>query len=168
LLALTLALAGQMLQLAGLATSPDEGERQAQAALDSGTAAERFARMVAGLGGPRDVLTAKNATGPQAPVQLPLLAARDGRVGAMDTRAIGLAIVALGGGRARADAVIDPRVGISDLLPIGAPVVRHQPLAVVHAADEDSAVAAMRSIAAAIRIADTAEPPTLVHAVIAQ
>ena len=166
LLALTLALAGQMLHLAGLTASSAEGERQAQRALDGGAAAERFTRMVAGLGGPRDVLAADGARLPQAPVQRPLLAACDGVVGAMDTRAIGLAVVALGGGRSRADAPIDPRVGLTGLLAIGAPVVRHQPLAVVHAADEDSASAALRTLAAAIKIADTAEVPTLVHAVV--
>ncbi len=162
LLALTLALAAQMLNLAGLADSVAEGERLARRALDSGAAAERFARMVAALGGPRDVLT--DAALPTAPLRIRLLAARAGVVAAMDTRAIGLAVVALGGGRARARDPIDLRVGFSELLPIGAQVERHQPLAVVHAASDAAAEAALHDLAAAMTIADTATTTPVVHA----
>jgi len=104
LLELTLALAGQLLQLGGLAADAVEGQRQARAALDSGAAAQRFARMVAALGGPRDVLERDATLLPSAPVRRPLPAPRDGSVTAMDTRAIALATVALGAGRARAGA----------------------------------------------------------------
>ena len=115
LLEVTLALAGHLLQQGGLAASPADGEQRARAALDSGAAAERFARMVAALGGPRDVLARGGALLPRAPVQRPLPSPRDGVVAAMDTRAIGLAVIALGGGRARAGDAIDPRVGLSDV-----------------------------------------------------
>ncbi|MDO9285607.1 MAG: thymidine phosphorylase [Aquabacterium sp.] len=64
--ALTLALAAQMLHGAGLAPSVASGAALAEAALTSGRAAEHFARMVAGLGGPRDVLA--DAQLPTAPV----------------------------------------------------------------------------------------------------
>jgi len=120
--------------------------------------------MVAALGGPRDVLTDKAHRLPIAPVRTALLAARAGVVAAMDTRAIGLAVVALGGGRARPTDTIDLRVGFSGLLPIGTPVERHQPLAVVHAASEGDAAAALHELAAAITIADTAMTTPVVHA----
>jgi thymidine phosphorylase len=164
LLALTLALAGQMLQLAGLAATTDEGERRASAALDAGAAAERFARMVAALGGPRDVLAA--AALPHAPVQRALLASRAGVIAAMDTRAIGLAIVALGGGRVRAGDAIDACVGLAQIQPVGATIERHQPLAVVHAGSADAADAALARLAQAITIADTAAPGAIVQAVV--
>ena len=166
LLALTLALAGQMLQLTGLAATTDEGERRALAALDSGAAAERFACMVAALGGPRDVLGGGVAALPRAPVQRALLASRAGVIAAMDTRAIGLAIVALGGGRARASDAIDVRVGLAEIQPVGAAVERHQPLAVVHAASESMADAALARLAGTITIADTATAAPVVQAII--
>jgi thymidine phosphorylase len=164
LLELTLALAAQVLHGAGLVGGAAEGELRARMALESGAAAERFARMVAGLGGPRDVLASKGARLPTAPVRWPWLAHRAGVVAAMDTRAIGMAIVALGGGRTRAQDPIDPRVGLSELLAIGTPVERHQPIAVVHAASESDATAAFEQLAGAITIADTALPAPVIHA----
>jgi len=166
LLEVTLALAGQLLQLGGLAANPAAGERLATAALDSGAAAQRFARMVSGLGGPLDVLARADTLLPQAPVQRPLPSPRDGVVAAMDTRAIGLAVIALGGGRARAGDAIDLRVGFSDLRGVGARVTRGEPLAIVHAGSDEHAEAALRSLAAAIRVEDQALPMPAVHAVV--
>jgi thymidine phosphorylase len=163
---LTLALAAQLLHLGGLADSVAAAEQQAARALDSGAAAERFARMVAVLGGPLDVLERAGALLPRAPLQRALPAARDGVVAAMDTRAIGLVVVALGGGRAQAGDAIDPRVGLADVLPVGTRVGRGQPLATVHAADAETAEAALRALAAAIHLADEAAPAPLIHAVI--
>ncbi|HSB22351.1 MAG TPA: thymidine phosphorylase, partial [Burkholderiaceae bacterium] len=121
-------------------------------------------RMVAGLGGPRDVFAARGVHLPQAPVWRPLPSPRDGVVSAMDTRAIGLAVVALGGGRARTGDVIDHRVGLSDVRGVGARVARGEPLAIVHAASVEHAQAALRDLAAAICVADAAQPLPVVHA----
>ena len=147
-----LALAAQMLVSGGLAVSADQGRSAAQRALDSGAAAERFARMVALLGGPADVLAAQRWPG--APVQLEVLAPFAGVLAACDTRALGLAVVALGGGRGRPGDPIDPRVGLAHVLPLGSAVVAGQALAIVHAASEDAAAAARRSVLAAIGIAE--------------
>ncbi len=166
LLEVTLALCGHLLQQGGLAASPADGQQRARAVLDSGAAAERFARMVAGLGGPRDVLARGDASLPRAPVRRPLPSSRDGVVAAMDTRAIGLAVIALGGGRARAGDAIDPSVGLSDLRGVGARVARGEPLAIVHAASNDSADAALHSLGAAIHIADQATALPTLHAVV--
>jgi thymidine phosphorylase len=166
LLEVTLALAGQLLQLGGLAANPAHGERLATKALDSGAAAERFARMVARLGGPRDVLARGDTQLPRAPLQRPLPSPRDGVVAAMDTRAIGLAVIALGGGRARAGDAIDLRVGFSDVCGVGTRVTRGQPLAIVHAGSDEHAEAALRGLAAAIRIEDQALPLPTVYAVV--
>jgi thymidine phosphorylase len=163
---LTLALAAQLLHLGGLADSVAAAEQQAASALDSGAAAERFVRMVAALGGPADLLERADALLPRAPLQRDFVAVRDGVVASMDTRAIGLVVVALGGGRAQAADAIDPRVGIADVLPVGTRVARGQPLATVHAADAAAADAALRGLAQAVRIGDTASPAPLIHAVI--
>ena len=167
LLEVTLALAGEMLHLGGLADTPQAGEARAREALASGRAAETFARMVAALGGPRDVLA--DAKLPEAPVQRPLNAPIDGHVAAVDTRALGLEVVQLGGGRRRTDDTIDLRVGLAAVVPPGHAVHRGQPLLWVHAASEDAADAALARLAQLVRVdavqqAQPAEPGPVVCA----
>ena len=155
LLALTLALAAQMLHQGGLAPSLADAHRQAAAALASGRAAECFARMVAGLGGPADVLAngLAGAALPTAPVQQDVLAPQAGTLAAMDTRALGGVVVVLGGGRRLASDGVDARVGLSHLLPLGSAVQAGQPLLRVHAVDQAAALAAQQAVLAALRIA---------------
>ena len=75
----------------------------------------------------------------------------------IDTREVGLAVVELGGGRARASDAIDPAVGLTRLAGIGAEVSADAPLALVHARDEPSAAAAARRLGDAYHIG--AAPP---------
>ena len=150
LVAVTLTLAAPLLVLGGLAANEADATARLQAAWLSGEAAERFARMVAALGGPLDVL--RDAQLPQAPVVLPVPAPRDGTVQAIDTRALGLLVVELGGGRARASDAVDPRVGLSDVVGLGASVQMEQPLAQVHAADNDAADKAVQLVQAAFSV----------------
>ena len=156
LLALTLALAAEMLHGAGLATSVADGATRAAAALHSGRAAEHFARMVAGLGGPTDVLAAPGL--PTAPEQLDVPAPRPGVLAATDTRALGLAVVALGGGRRVASDAVDPRVGFSQVQPLGTALQAGDALLRVHAATLADAEAARAAVLAAVTLADTAPP----------
>jgi thymidine phosphorylase len=155
---LTLALCGRLLQQGGLAATCADGEALAARAWANGAAAERFARMVAALGGPADVW--RDARLPPAPVQLPVPALRPGVLRTMDTRALGLVVVALGGGRRRGGESIDPRVGLSALLPLGTPLVTGQTLALVHAADTAAADAAVQAVQQAMVVGDSAPPPT--------
>ena len=85
LLEVTLALGAEVLTSSRLA--PDEAAaRQALAAsLASGAAAERFARMVASLGGPADFLQRSAAYLPTAPVVRDVPAAASGTVTAIDS-----------------------------------------------------------------------------------
>jgi thymidine phosphorylase len=164
-LALTLALGAHVLQLAGVAGTLAEAEALLQRSLDSGAAAERFARMVAALGGPADVL--RSAALPTAPVQRPVPALRSGHIAAMDTRAVGMAVLTLGGGRVRPGDAVDPRVGIAGVRPLGAQLQAGEPLAMVHAASSAAADAAIAALQAAITLADAAPLPTpVVHRVL--
>jgi thymidine phosphorylase len=154
--AVTLALAGEMLALAGLAADAHEGEAIARAALDSGAAAERFARMVAGLGGPSHVLSPRFAGLARARVVVDVPAPRAGFIGAMDTRALGLVVVELGGGRRRAVDAVDPSVGLSRVQALGERVDAGQPLLRVHASTRAGALAAAARVTAAITVTDAA------------
>jgi thymidine phosphorylase len=148
LLAVTLALAAEMLQSARIAGSNQEGVRRATEALESGKAAEVFGQMVAALGGPADFVenAAKYLT--KAKVERQVAAGRNGFVTGIATRDIGLAVVALGGGRTKPGDMVDHSVGITGLLPVGAEVHRGDALALVHArsaSEVDAAVAALQA-----------------------
>src|SRR5690606_23003678 len=88
-------------------------------ALDSGRATERFSKMVALLGGPADFVERMDAHLPAAPIVRDLYIEGDGVVSAIDTRGVGMAVVALGGGRRLPTDEIDHRVGFSNLAGLG-------------------------------------------------
>ncbi|MBL8583529.1 MAG: thymidine phosphorylase [Rhizobiaceae bacterium] len=154
----TVALAAEMLLTSGIAPSHQDGERRAREALESGGATEAFQRMVAALGGPADFVERCEHYLPQAPVQRIVPALADGFVTGIETREVGLAVVALGGGRTRPQDKVDHAVGISGLLPVGAAVAKGDPLAVVHGRNDDAAAAAVRAVHTAYAVAKTKPP----------
>jgi thymidine phosphorylase len=162
----TLALGAELLALSGLASDLEAAHAALQSALDSGAAAERFERMVAALGGPKDFLSKAHAALPRASVLVDAMPQAHGFVVAIDVRSIGLAVVELGGGRARASDTIDPSVGLTELQPIGAEVGPEAPLARVHARSGDEAEAAARRLRAAYSLSDA--KPTLADPVVAR
>lgn len=164
--AVAIALAAEMLVIGGLAAGHDEAEARAEAVLANGSAAESFARMVAVLGGPADLIERADDHLPRAPVCLPVLAGAQGYLAAMDVRAIGEAIINLGGGRRTADDVIDPRTGFSDVAPIGAEVGPDRPLAMVHAADTAAAKRGLAEFARACIVApEKPADAAVIHAI---
>ncbi|MBP8215073.1 MAG: thymidine phosphorylase [Propionivibrio sp.] len=154
----TLALCAEGLVSAGLAATADEARVKLQACLDSGAAAERFARMVRFLGGPADLIERPDAYLATAPVVVDFVAPASGVVTAFDTRALGMAVVALGGGRLRSDQEIDPAVGLSDIVELGAKVQAGQPLMRIHARTEADAATATQRLCDAVGIASDAAP----------
>jgi thymidine phosphorylase len=93
---------------------------------------------------------------------------RPGIVQSVDSRAVGIAIIEMGGGRARPEDKIDHGVGYSRLAEVGAPVGGDDaPLGVVHARTEahaDRAAAALRA-AYAIGDATPRERPVVIERV---
>jgi thymidine phosphorylase len=158
--AVTLALAGELLALGGLASDPVEGRAKAAAKLADGSAREIFARMVAALGGPADFADRPADYLPKAAICRPCPAPRAGFIRRLDTRRIGLAVLALGGGRRDAAAAIDPAVGLSEIRGLGHEIQRGEPLALVHAADEASCAAAIAALQGSVEIGDKAPPKT--------
>ena len=150
----TLALCAEMLVLGGLAASTAAARVKLQAALDSGAAAEKFAKMVVALGGPADLMERPGAYLTAAPVVKPVAAPRAGVITTMSTRDLGVAIVELGGGRRKAGDAIDMRVGFSEVKPLGTHVAAGEPLALIHAADDAAADRAIASYLAACTFGD--------------
>jgi thymidine phosphorylase len=160
-----LALAAEMLVLGRLAETHAEARVKAEACLVDGRGAEIFARMVAALGGPTDIVERTAHHLPRAREVRACTAARAGMVAGMDARAVGLVVVSLGGGRRRASDTIDPAVGLSDVVGVGRTVAAGDPLALVYAADDAAADAAVAALRQAIRIEDMAPPvPPVIRA----
>jgi thymidine phosphorylase len=152
LVEVTLELSRELLRLGGI-VGADPAE-----ALHSGAAAERFGRMVAELGGPADLLENADAHLPAAQHVVAALPERAGLVTAIDVRAVGLAVVALGGGRRHGAEDVDHAVGLSEVAAPGEPVgAAGRPLALVHARTKVEADAAVAALQAAFTVGD--EPP---------
>ena len=169
LLEVTRVLSAELLLIGGLAGRIEDALVRVDAVLADGRALERFARMVAALGGPVDFVERANTYLPAAPVQLAVRSARTGWVSNMATREIGLLVVELGGGRRRAGDAVDPRVGLSGIASIGQRIQAGEPLATVHAADEPSAAAAGKRLLELIDVSDAESPaaPVLIDRLMA-
>jgi thymidine phosphorylase len=156
-----LELSGEALALAGLASDTAAGRAAAAAALASGAAAERFGAMVRELGGPDDLIGRHRELLPQAPLVRAVHARTEGFVQALDARALGLAVVELGGGRREASHPVDHAVGLSEVRGVGDAVGPEVPLALVHGRDEASIAAAAKRLQAAYMIAVQPPAPAL-------
>ena len=152
----TMALSAELLVHCGLFSSEAAARQALTRVLQDGRATEVFERMVAALGGPTDLTANPDKHLEKAPLIVPVPAMRDGVVGEMDTRALGMSVVGLGGGRRRAADAIDFAVGLTDFVVLGATVTAGTPLAFVHARSRNAADAAVLAVQRAIRIGATA------------
>lgn len=158
------ALGGDLLARAGLAADADAGAARIVEAVESGAAAEQFGKMIAAMGGPVRFVQTWQRFLPEANVMRAVTAGEAGVVQAIDGEALGHAVVGLGGGRVVESDVIDPSVGLSEVVSLGAKVAKGQTLAMVHAARPDQAERAVRAVRAAVVIGAKAPgSPALVH-----
>jgi thymidine phosphorylase len=157
LLEVTLALCTELLVLGGLAANGRQARKRLTRVLDDGSALAHFARMVAALGGPVDFVEKPQRYLAAAPVQRPVLAAREGWITGVATRAVGLLVIELGGGRRRATDPIDHRVGFRAVAGVGTHIRAGDPLAIVHASDEAGAQAAADAMRGLVLLSDV--PP---------
>jgi thymidine phosphorylase len=143
----TVELSAEMLVLGKQAADLVDARRRIEDAIASGRAAETFQRMVATLGGPGDLLEKPGKHFETAPFVRSVHADRPGVVQRIAAREIGVAVVALGGGRTRPQDPVDPTVGLTGLAGLGDTVDRERPIGFVHARSEaaaDAAAAALR------------------------
>ncbi|HNP36684.1 MAG TPA: thymidine phosphorylase [Woeseiaceae bacterium] len=150
-----LALCGEMLVASGMEDDRGAARKRCEDAIVSGAAAEAFAKMCAGLGGPADFIDRFEHYLPRAEVVRPIHA--EGYLQAVNTRAVGSAIIELGGGRRTVGQDLDLAVGFSAITGIGSQLDRQQPLALVHAATDSDADRAQRNLLAACTFGH--EPP---------
>jgi thymidine phosphorylase len=150
LVEVTLALAREMLALAGVDADP-------AAALADGSALGRYRLMIAAQGGDPD------APLPQARHREVLTADQDGWLQRLDARAVGVAAWRLGAGRARKEDDVNHAAGIVCLAKPGDPVTAGQPILELRADDETRFGPAIAALAGAAAVgAEPAAPEPLV------
>lgn len=151
----TLSLCAELLLLGKLAETPEAAREKVEQALSSGKAAEHFARMVTCLGGKTDFMDTYEDTLPKAPVVRDFYPDQTGIVSKMDTRAIGIGIVELGGGRTKPSDSVDHSVGLSNIAALGETVGQGaRPLATLHARDEESWQRMAQGLSQAVTLAE--------------
>jgi thymidine phosphorylase len=153
----TLALAEEMVGLAGLDADP-------AAALRDGRAMDRWRRMISAQGGDPD------APLPAAPLVEEVRAGRGGVVEHIGARAVGEAAWHLGAGRAQRGHPVSAGAGVVLRVARGDAVARGQVLAELHADDEGRLGAGRQAFAGAVRVGESAAPaaPRVVERVTAR
>ncbi|GAW97260.1 MULTISPECIES: thymidine phosphorylase [Colwellia] len=157
------ALASAMLINTKLASNEKEAHEKIDKVLRSGLAAEVFERMVAALGGPKNFIEKPWDSMTKANVITAVKATQHGYIAQMDTRAVGMSVVGLGGGRTAPTQAVDHSVGFDRILPLGVQVNRGEVIARVHAKDQDSADRAIEQFNNALSYSDDSPelPPVI-------
>ncbi|HTO72628.1 MAG TPA: thymidine phosphorylase, partial [Gemmatimonadales bacterium] len=153
LVELTLALGAEMLVLGGVEPDLARARIALEGALASGRARELMARIIEAQGGNPGVIDDPGVLPQAAAVEI-FDAPRAGVVQGVEPRAIGEAVVAMGGGRRRLEDSIDPSVGFVITPRPGDRVAAGQPLASVFARDSNGIAVGMEALKAAIVIAE--------------
>jgi pyrimidine-nucleoside phosphorylase len=149
---LVLESSAHLLALSDLGVDRGEARRRAEQAVADGSAVAAYERWVRAQGGDPD-----EAALPAAPLIREVFAARGGHVQRLAALPVGLAALHLGAGRREKDDAIDHAVGVVCLRKVGDAVEEGEPLAEIHAADEQSAVDAAAEVLGAYELGD--EPP---------
>jgi thymidine phosphorylase len=157
LLDLTISLAANMLQISAIDSDIKSATNKAIEALNSGHAAEIFARMVDSLGGPKDLLQNPKKYLKPMKVISPIKSIKSGFISAMDVRNIGMSMVSMNAGRTKSSDSIDYGVGLTNMAQIGQLVEKGQALAFAHVHNDDDAKILQQRINQAITISD--KPP---------
>jgi pyrimidine-nucleoside phosphorylase len=145
LLEVTLALAAEMLLMAGTAKNVAAAREMLQKKLASGEALKKFAEMIAAQGGDARVCEDVKRL-PVAKHTRPIPAPKSGYVHSIECDQIGYAVIALGGGRKVASDKVDFGVGFEQPKKIGDAVKSDEPLMIMHYNDAGKAAEAERMV----------------------
>jgi pyrimidine-nucleoside phosphorylase len=126
---LTVALGGEMLVLAGIASEPGDGRARIARVLDDGSALALFRKLVEAQGGDPRVVDAPDEVLPRAEQRIPVPAPETGTVRSLAARDIGMAALVLGAGRRRVEDAVDPSAGVAIAAHMGERIERGQPVA---------------------------------------
>jgi len=152
---LCLELAGWMLQAGGVSETLGQGRSEAMKLIRSGAALEKFRQMVELQGGDAAVVDDISKL-PSSKHTAEVTAANSGFIAEIDTQAVGIASVILGGGRNKKEDSVDPSVGIVVQYRLGDAVTRGEPLCTIHYNSEARASEAALLLQKSFKITDAA------------
>ena len=152
LMELSLALAGQMLILAGRVASEDEARDLLSSKLEDGTALRCFHKFLINQGVDGVIIDRLEASLPRPKHEEKVISQAAGYVVSIDALAIGQLVLGLGAGRFNKDTIIDPSVGLSLNIKVGNKLERGQEIAVIYAKSPEDARQASRELLDAIEI----------------
>jgi pyrimidine-nucleoside phosphorylase len=160
LMAVTMALGVEMLLLAKIESDRAAAAHRLDEALRTGHGMQKLGEVIEAQGGNPGIIEDPAAL-PQANEVEVYRATREGWVVSIEPRAIGRAIVAMGGGRNTVDDAVDHSVGFVISAKPGDRVEAGEPLASIYAADVDGVQTGAAAMDIALTIADTIpEPPS--------
>lgn len=142
-------LAAELLAMSGVCRNREEADAKVEETLTSGKAAEKLKEMIKHQDGNPGIVDDPDKL-PQAPIKHAVKATDGGYLKGIAARQLGLAALGLGAGRLKKSDVINPAVGIIMHKRIGDKISSGDILAVVHAADADTAKIAEKRILEAI------------------
>ena len=147
----TFVLGAEMIRLAGLARTDEQARAAMRSAIETGAAAETMRMIIEAQGGDAGVVDEPSRL-PKASHRVRVRAEKTGFIRGIDSYELGMANVAMGGGRTRAEMDIDPAVGIELERALGDRVAKGDVLAVVHRSERRGAKAIAARVGAAFEI----------------
>ncbi len=166
---LCLELAGWMFYLGERSKSVAEGKKLAAEMIATGRARDKFREIIRLQGGDAAVVDDPRRL-PRAQYTADLLSPADGFVASTQCEQLGIACMALGGGREKKEDSIDPAVGLVFHKKVGDPVKRNEPLCTIHYNSEARLPSARQLIEQSYRIepSPSQQLRPLVHRVIGE
>lgn len=161
---LSLVLGSQMAYLGGVGESLEDARKMLEENIKNGKALEKFKVFIEAQGGNPAVVDNPDML-PQAKYQIEVKADQDGYIAEIDAEELGIAGMLLGAGRATKDSVLDLAAGLMLHKKIGDKVSVGDTIVTIHSNSED-VESSVKLIKENIKIADHAEPVTLIHEVI--
>lgn len=128
-------LAAELISLSGQSHNDAQLRQRLAEHLDSGRAYEIFSEIVRAQGG--DLSAVEGLSCPRARFRSEITASTSGTIHSCDVRALGMAVVALGGGRKHMKDVLNPEVGLSEMKHVGESVESGEPLCMVEASNKE-------------------------------
>lgn len=166
-LELSVELAARVLRMCGIAENIESARLTALEAVSGGSALERFSRNVELQGGDANVCDRPESLLTPGLFEGVIKSRTGGFISAIDTFSVGNALVAIGGGRTRAEDSIDPAVGYSSELKIGDEIAAGATLGTISARNEDQFNAISQQLLDNYTIAESpVRPPDLIREII--
>lgn len=166
LLKITLDLAAHMLHISGISHTLESGFNKAKRALENGSAAEVFEKMVSTLGGPKDLISSPHKHLASTPLIKPIVAEKSGVISSMDVREIGLSMVAIKAGRVKSTDLIDHSVGLSNFVQIGDAISKGDTIAMAHVNSTSDFEMLQNRISKSVIIGDAANENPLTYSIL--